>query len=305
MCEAERPVEHRARRPEPKHRRPTAARAARLRSLATTTAIALLAGGLLGMGFRAAFPEPRARWSQALSTRAGSVAGAWSKAVKWGSVPPAAAATTSSSTHCPDEMAMVDGGRYVMGADDGEASPERTSVARGEPLSVLYRSQRGHGLRLQALRRRGQIECAPFEVDWKGISRQQKKVFSPACNGDDPERSVHPVNCVDWSMAGVLRARRRAPAHRGRVGARRPRGRRPHLPVGRRASQRARQRVRKRVRAWGRRTASRSRRSTRGRRLRDDRAGRLLSPRPLTLRDGGHGRQRLGVGERLGCSLHT
>ena len=202
VCEAERPPEHPARRPEPKPPKPTTARAARLRSLATTTAIALVAGGVLGMGLRAAFPgAARPMVASAERAQPDRSAGAWSKAMKSGSVPPAAAASTPSSTPCPDEMAMVDGGRFVMGADDGEASPsERPShEVNLSPFCIDRKEVTVSAYKLCA--EEGKCERAPFEVDWKGISRQQKKVFSPACNGDDPERSVHPVNCVEWSMA--------------------------------------------------------------------------------------------------------
>jgi formylglycine-generating enzyme required for sulfatase activity len=44
-------------------------------------------------------------------------------------------------------------------------------------------------------------ERPPFEVFWGGIGKEDKKIWSSACNGDDLARGQHPVNCVSWAMA--------------------------------------------------------------------------------------------------------
>jgi formylglycine-generating enzyme required for sulfatase activity len=181
--------------------RPSHPGRSRLRSLATTTLLSLGAGGLLGLALRTAFPEVRAHWSRAISARAGSVADAFTKAVKRTSVSPASAAGRPAGSPCPDEMAMIEGGKFVMGADDRDASASEgpSHQVTLSPFCIDRKEVTVAAYKLCA--EEGKCERAPFEVEWKGITRQQKKVFSAACNGDDPEKSVHPVNCVDWSMA--------------------------------------------------------------------------------------------------------
>jgi formylglycine-generating enzyme required for sulfatase activity len=199
VCEAEEPSVESAPR-SPKRRREPRVRGSRLRALAATTTLSLVAGGLLGLGLRAFFPEIRTQWSRALTERAGSVASAWSRAMKSSAVPPAAAASSPSSA-CPDEMALVDGGKFMMGADDLDASPSEKPPHEVtlSPFCIDRKEVTVGAYKLCA--EDGKCERAPFEVEWKGITRQQKKLFSPACNGDDPERGTHPVNCVEWGMA--------------------------------------------------------------------------------------------------------
>ena len=49
----------------------------------------------------------------------------------------------------------------------------------------------------------GECKRAPFEVDWKDIRPNEKKIFSPVCNGNQAARGQHPINCVDWDMASA------------------------------------------------------------------------------------------------------
>ena len=231
VCEADLPPEQRGKRSEPKRPKPKTARAARLRSIAVTTALSLVAGGVLGLGLRAAFPGCEAVVAGVHRAR-GIGRGCLVEGDEVGIDAAGTAASTPSSTTCPDEMAMVDGGRFVMGADDGEASPsERPShEVTLSPFCIDRKEVTVAAYKLCA--EEGKCERAPFEVEWKGISRQQKKVFSPACNGDDPERSVHPVNCVEWSMAVqyCAFAGKRSPPRPS--GSSAPRCRWAHLPLG-------------------------------------------------------------------------
>jgi formylglycine-generating enzyme required for sulfatase activity len=45
------------------------------------------------------------------------------------------------------------------------------------------------------------LRAAPTTVDWNGITDEQRRIFSEACNGNRSDRQNHPVNCVTWNQA--------------------------------------------------------------------------------------------------------
>jgi formylglycine-generating enzyme required for sulfatase activity len=47
----------------------------------------------------------------------------------------------------------------------------------------------------------GRCSAAPTTAFWVDISDENRDRWSPACNGDRPDRQQHPVNCVDWAQA--------------------------------------------------------------------------------------------------------
>jgi len=50
----------------------------------------------------------------------------------------------------------------------------------------------------------GKCKRAPTDVDWPDITDEEKKVYGPLCNMNDPTaKATHPVNCVDWDMASI------------------------------------------------------------------------------------------------------
>lgn len=52
-----------------------------------------------------------------------------------------------------------------------------------------------------ACARSGQCSEAPATAFWVDISDADRDRWSPACNGNRPDRQDHPVNCVDWAQA--------------------------------------------------------------------------------------------------------
>ena len=98
-------------------------------------------------------------------------------------------------------MASVAGAALLLGTGDADAEPGERLV-REVTLSpfCINRKEVTVGAFAQCTEAR-HCERAPYEVEWRGITKEDKKAFSAACNGDDPEHNVHPINCVDWAMA--------------------------------------------------------------------------------------------------------
>jgi formylglycine-generating enzyme required for sulfatase activity len=98
-------------------------------------------------------------------------------------------------------MVPVAGGKFFMGDDDGDQDERPAHQVILSPYCVdLHEvTVADYG----ACAKAGRCEPAPVVVNWKDITTKDKKVFSTLCNGTDPERQKHPINCVDWSMAST------------------------------------------------------------------------------------------------------
>jgi eukaryotic-like serine/threonine-protein kinase len=122
----------------------------------------------------------------------------------------AAAAPVASAAPAPKEcfekMARIDGGKFFMGSDEKDASPDERPAHQVTlaPFCIdLYEVTAGE---YKACSDVGECKRAPVDVDWKGIRPGEKKAFSPLCNANaasDPVRAKHPINCVDWDMAAT------------------------------------------------------------------------------------------------------
>jgi serine/threonine-protein kinase len=104
---------------------------------------------------------------------------------------------------CPEGMATIPGGRFLMGSDDGMPM-ERPShnvtlppycMDLTEATTEDYKACSDDG----ACRRAGTTN------DWDAITDADRRVFDPLCNVRDPQgRAKHPINCVDWEMASIF-----------------------------------------------------------------------------------------------------
>jgi formylglycine-generating enzyme required for sulfatase activity len=102
---------------------------------------------------------------------------------------------------CPDEMATIEGGKFFMGSDDTDADKDERPAHQVTLSPYCIDRKETTVAEYKRCSDVGECKRAPFEVDWKDITPKEKNVFSTACNGDDPEKKDHPVNCVDWTMA--------------------------------------------------------------------------------------------------------
>ena len=211
---------------------------------------------------------------------------------------------------CPTGMITIPGGEFFMGSSepralDNEKPAHQVTLSpycidAAEVTVAAYKACSDPG----ECSPRGQRELLQRLDDLKTRARRRSR--SALQHPRASRKAQHPINCVDWEQAAnYCRDARQAPADRGRVGVRGARSGRPHVPVGRRAAERALpQRVRQGVRRVGQEEPPRRRRDVRadvrrGRRLRDDRARRLLPEGQVALRPRRRRRQRLGVGRRL------
>jgi eukaryotic-like serine/threonine-protein kinase len=129
--------------------------------------------------------------------------GAWALFARRKVVPEVVVATSvtlpTPGSRCPDGMVLVPGGRFFMGSDD-DLPAERPAhkvtlraycMDKREVTTAEYR----------ACSDRGDCKRAPTTNTWDGITATESKVYDPVCNGQDPSRDRHPINCVDWYAA--------------------------------------------------------------------------------------------------------
>jgi len=142
-------------------------------------------------------PAPRA----ATSNEPSAGAGAPRPSADGAPPPPGAGAVpvVSAKAACPDGMNAIPGGRFFMGSDDDlplERPAHQVSLA---PFCMDV-----HEVTTEAYGRcsdRGECKRAGQTNKWSGITAADRKSFDAQCNGRDPERGRHPINCVDWEMA--------------------------------------------------------------------------------------------------------
>jgi formylglycine-generating enzyme required for sulfatase activity/serine/threonine protein kinase len=102
---------------------------------------------------------------------------------------------------CPEHMVNIVGGKFFMGSDDVDADSEERPAHQVTLSPFCIDAYEVTVAQYRACSDIGECKRAPFEVDWKGIRAAERKAFSPVCNGNQPDRSDHPINCVDWDMA--------------------------------------------------------------------------------------------------------
>jgi formylglycine-generating enzyme required for sulfatase activity len=113
--------------------------------------------------------------------------------------PPPAAAPPS----CPEGMAMVAGGKFFMGSDDGPAAeqPSHAVTLASYCIDVTEVTTAA----FKACSDAGNCKRAWRVNDWSGISDHERTQLDGLCNANDPEgRARHPINCVDWETASLF-----------------------------------------------------------------------------------------------------
>jgi formylglycine-generating enzyme required for sulfatase activity len=124
------------------------------------------------------------------------------------SEPPAAAAAAENVPReppkptCPPEMATIDGGKFFMGADDGEEEKPAHNVTLS-PYCIDYKEVTVGDYK--SCSDRGECKRAAAAVDWPEITPKERKTYEKLCNVTEPiGKADHPVNCVDFEMAEIF-----------------------------------------------------------------------------------------------------
>jgi formylglycine-generating enzyme required for sulfatase activity/tRNA A-37 threonylcarbamoyl transferase component Bud32 len=121
-----------------------------------------------------------------------------------------ALAVTAAPPTCPSAMLFRPGGDTFVG--DRDLPPTALAVpTHNVTLSAFCLDKTEVTTKAyNECSERGACERALDHVTWPGITPDEKKAYSPFCNGSHPERGDHPINCVAWSMAATYCAKRGA-----------------------------------------------------------------------------------------------
>jgi len=83
-------------------------------------------------------------------------------------------------------MVQISGGKFFMGADDGNADEKPAHQVTLSPFCMDRHEVTT--AEYEACSNAGECQRAPNEVDWKGITPRQIKVYSTLCNARRAER---------------------------------------------------------------------------------------------------------------------
>ncbi len=122
---------------------------------------------------------------------------------------PTASVTTSASAvpkkpSCPSGMASIAGGQFFMGSDDPKADDDEKPAHNVTLSPYCIDLKEVTVADYKACSDGGKCKRAKNEVDYPDMTVEEKKVYSPLCNINDPKaRAEHPINCVSWDMASL------------------------------------------------------------------------------------------------------
>ena len=115
-------------------------------------------------------------------------------------------ATTAPPVRTPPEpgvaaggMVRIPAGTFNMGSNDGDAEEKPVHAVRVGAFEMDVTEVTV--AQYAACVATGRCDAAPTTVDWSGITDDQRRIFSEACNGNRSDRQSHPVNCVNWNHA--------------------------------------------------------------------------------------------------------
>lgn len=109
--------------------------------------------------------------------------------------------TDAVSTVKSGAMVQVPAGKFTMGSNDGAPNerPAHDVKVAAFDLDATEVTVADYA----ACTRTGACTAAGSSVDWPGITDAYRRVYDQFCNVDAPDRSDHPVNCVDWTQASA------------------------------------------------------------------------------------------------------
>jgi serine/threonine protein kinase len=113
--------------------------------------------------------------------------------------PSATAPMQTTDLICPDGMAPIPSGKFMMGSNDGETDERPAHEVQLNAFCIdLSEVTVGHYDR--CVKDNG---CPPAEktVDWSGIQAHDHAVWDAFCNEGKSDRHDHPMNCVTFEQA--------------------------------------------------------------------------------------------------------
>jgi formylglycine-generating enzyme required for sulfatase activity len=102
---------------------------------------------------------------------------------------------------CPAGMVKISRGQFYMGSHEPTAlANEKPSFnVRVDTFCMDLTEVRVRDYK--ACSDQGACPRAGRDVQWPGITTQQRKVYGAECNDARGDRLDHPINCVSWAMA--------------------------------------------------------------------------------------------------------
>jgi formylglycine-generating enzyme required for sulfatase activity len=119
-----------------------------------------------------------------------------------GAAPLATIAGEAARTLCPQGSVRIPAGQFFMGSDAQDALPNE-KPSHNVKLDAFCMDLTEVTVRSYlACSNTGKCKRPGTSVAWPKISDDEKRVYGPLCNANDPDaRADHPINCVDHEMA--------------------------------------------------------------------------------------------------------
>ncbi|HEY3257165.1 MAG TPA: bifunctional serine/threonine-protein kinase/formylglycine-generating enzyme family protein [Polyangiaceae bacterium] len=115
--------------------------------------------------------------------------------------PSALASAPPPAPECPDDSVKIPAGQFFMGSEQKDAEENEKPSHHVTLDAFCMDLHEVTAAKYKACSDVGQCKRAPKEVDWPKISDAERKLYSPLCTFDVPEKQNHPINCVTWEMA--------------------------------------------------------------------------------------------------------
>jgi formylglycine-generating enzyme required for sulfatase activity len=112
---------------------------------------------------------------------------------------PKHAKTATPDPRCPASMVFIEGGDFSLGEtyDNSRNRQPRHVVPASVPSFCMHATEVTVGS-YRACVSASYCKPAHDEVDWDGITADQRKAWSTFCHTADSDAVDHPQNCVDW-----------------------------------------------------------------------------------------------------------
>ena len=102
---------------------------------------------------------------------------------------------------CPADTAHIPAGQFFMGSEDKNAAENEKPAHNVSLDSFCMDMHEVTAGQYKACSDVGKCKRAPKTVEWSKITDADRKLYSPLCTIDDPDKQNHPINCVTWEMA--------------------------------------------------------------------------------------------------------